>query len=85
MPKLAHPIAHYLRNNLYITASGMFLPHYLERAAGVVGTDRLLFSTDFPYQYRPGGNARRFLESCGLDDAGKTAFAHGNWLRLTGE
>jgi predicted TIM-barrel fold metal-dependent hydrolase len=83
--KLAHPIAHYLRNNLYITASGMFLPHYLERAAGVVGTDRLLFSTDFPYQYRPGGDARRFLENCGLDEAGKTAFAHGNWLRLTGE
>jgi predicted TIM-barrel fold metal-dependent hydrolase len=83
--KLAHPIAHYLRNNLYITASGMFLPHYLERAAGVVGADRLLFSTDFPYQYRPGGDARRFLENCGLDEAGKTAFAHGNWLRLTGE
>jgi hypothetical protein len=83
--KLAHPIAHYLRNNLYITASGMFLPHYLERAAGVVGTDRLLFSTDFPYQYRPGGDARRFLDNCGLDEAGKTAFAHGNWLRLTRE
>jgi predicted TIM-barrel fold metal-dependent hydrolase len=83
--KLAHPIAHYLRNNLYITASGMFLPHYLERAAGVVGTDRLLFSTDFPYQYRPGGDASRFLENCGLDGPAKAGFAHGNWLRLTGE
>lgn len=83
--KLAHPIAHYLRNNLYITGSGMFLPHYLERAAGVVGTDRLLFSTDFPYQYRPGGDVRHFLENCGLDDARKAGFAHGNWLRLTGE
>jgi uncharacterized protein len=37
--KLAHPIAHYLRNNLYITAGGMFLPHYLGRAAGGVGAD----------------------------------------------
>jgi len=82
--KLAHPIAHYLRNNLYITASGMFLPHYLERAASVVGTDHLLFSTDFPYQYRPGGDARRFLESCGLAESEKAGFAHGNWLRLTG-
>jgi len=81
---LAHPIAAYLRRNLYITASGMFLPHYLERAASVVGTDRLLFSTDFPYQYRPGRDARRFLESCGLNDPAKAGFAHGNWQRLTG-
>ena len=80
---LAHPILHYLRHNLYITASGMFLPHYLERAAAIVGTDRLLFSTDYPYQYRAGGDARRFLSECGLGDAEKAAFAHGNWDRLT--
>ena len=81
---LNHPIATYLRQNLYVTASGMFLPHYLERAAVVVGTDRLLFSTDYPYQYRPGHDARRFLENCGLTEPGKTGFAHENWLRLTG-
>lgn len=82
---LTHPIAHYLRTNLYVTASGMFLPHYLERAAAIVGTDRLLLSTDYPYQYREGGDARRFLAECGLIDADKAAFAHGNWLRLTGD
>ena len=81
---LEQPIATYLRRNLYVTASGMFLPHYLERAAAVVGHERLLFSTDFPYQYRSGGDARKFLDSCGLSDADKAAFAHGNWLRLTG-
>jgi predicted TIM-barrel fold metal-dependent hydrolase len=80
---LAQPIATYLRRNLYVTASGMFLPHFLERAVAIVGADRLLFSTDFPYQYRPGRDARRFLEECGLDESGKAAFAHGNWLRLT--
>jgi predicted TIM-barrel fold metal-dependent hydrolase len=82
---LAHPIATYLRRNLYITASGMFLPHYLARAVAVVGDDRLLFSTDFPYQYRPGRDARRFLDNCGLTKSAKAQFAHGNWLRLTGE
>jgi len=81
---LDQPISTYLRRNLHVTASGMFLPHYLERAAAVVGHDRLLFSTDFPYQYRPGGDARKFLEGCGLAQAEKAAFAHGNWLRLTG-
>jgi predicted TIM-barrel fold metal-dependent hydrolase len=81
---LAHPIRHYLRQNLHVTASGMFLPHYLERAAAIVGIDRLLFSTDYPYQYRVGGDARRFLAECGLGDVDKVGFAHGNWLRLTG-
>ncbi len=80
---LAQPIATYLRRNLYVTASGMFLPHYLERAVAIVGADRLLFSTDFPYQYRPGRDARRFVEECGLDDAAKAGFASGNWMRLT--
>ncbi len=80
---LAHPIGSYLRRNLYVTASGMFSPDYLARAAAIVGTDRLLFSTDYPYQYRRGGDARRFVEECGLDGRDMVAFAHGNWERLT--
>lgn len=80
---LNHPIATYLRRNLYVTASGMFLPDYLARAAAIVGADRLLFSTDFPYQYRPGGDARRFLADCGLDETDQAAFVYGNWVRLT--
>lgn len=86
MDRVAHltqPIATYLRRNLYVTASGMFLPHYLERAASLVGADRLLFSTDFPYQYRPGRDAQRFLDNCGLEESAKAGFAHGNWLQLT--
>jgi len=80
---LEQPIAAYLRRNLYVTCSGMFLPHYLQRAADIVGFDRLLFSTDFPYQYRPGRDAARFLDSCGLDWEAKAGFAHRNWERLT--
>ncbi|WP_428492616.1 amidohydrolase family protein [Rhodopila sp.] len=80
---LEQPIASYLRRNLYVTASGMFSPNYLARAAAIVGTDRLLFSTDYPYQYRAGGDARRFLAESGLESADKAAFAHENWERLT--
>ena len=82
---LEHPFATYLRRNLYVTASGMFSAGYLERAAAAVGTDRLLFSTDFPYQYRPGREARRFVDTCGLTGAAKAGFAHGNWQRLIGK
>ena len=80
---LNKPVSDYLKSNLYVTASGMFLPHYLERAANIVGKGRLLFSTDFPYQYRPGHEAQKFLDTCGLTDEDLSGFAHANWERLT--
>ncbi|UTS89018.1 amidohydrolase family protein [Rhizobium anhuiense] len=81
---LQRPFLDYVRNNLYLTASGMFSPAYLRQAIDAVGTDRILFSTDYPYQYRSGGEARRFVEGLELDDADKPKFAHRNWERLTG-
>jgi uncharacterized protein len=81
---LERPLADYMRQNVYVTASGMFSRGYLERTVEIVGIDRILFSTDFPYQYRPGREARRFLEGLPLDEEAKRLFAHGNWERLTG-
>lgn len=44
--------------------------------------DDLSISTDFPYQYRPGGEARDFLEACPLSAKEREDFASGNWCRL---
>ncbi|TPG66005.1 amidohydrolase family protein [Hymenobacter nivis] len=80
---LHRPIADYFRQNLYVTPSGMWSPAYLQRALEIVGPERLLFSTDYPYQYKPGGQARSFLEEAALPADQKALFAHGNWERLT--
>ncbi|WP_348643378.1 amidohydrolase family protein [Rhizobium laguerreae] len=61
----------------------MFSPAYLRQAIDAVGVDRILFSTDYPYQYRPGGVARRFVDDLELDAVKKAKFAHANWERLT--
>jgi predicted TIM-barrel fold metal-dependent hydrolase len=82
--KLKRPFADYARENLYVTASGMFSEAYLQRCVDIIGIDRVLFSTDFPYQYRPGSDARRFIERIALDAPDKAKFAHLNWDRLTG-
>ena len=82
--RLERPFADYARRNLYVTCSGMFSETYLQRCVETVGTDRILFSTDYPYQYRPGHEARRFLDRAPLDEADKAKFAHANWERLTG-
>ncbi len=74
----------YARHNLYVTASGMWSEVYLRQCLEIVGPDRLLFSTDFPYQYRPGGEPRRFLETVDFDETARRGFAFANWERLTG-
>ncbi|ANL76377.1 amidohydrolase 2 family protein (plasmid) [Rhizobium phaseoli] len=82
--KLQRPLIDYVRTNLYLTASGMFSPAYLQQAIDTVGVDRILFSTDYPYQYRPGNNARHFIDGLELTDTTKSKLAHRNWEHLIG-
>jgi len=83
--ELDRSLADYARRNLYVTGSGMWSETYLRQCLDIVGPERLLFSTDFPYQYRLGGIPRRFLESLSLDEEARANLAHGNWDRLTGK
>jgi uncharacterized protein len=80
--KLRRPLVDCVRENLYVTPSGMWSQSYLQRTLEVVGPERILFSTDHPYQYRPGRQGRAFLEEAPLSPAQKEQFAHGNWERL---
>jgi predicted TIM-barrel fold metal-dependent hydrolase len=80
--KLQRPVAEYFRRNLYVTSSGMWSDTYLQRTVEIVGAERILFSVDYPYQYRPGRQARAFLERVPLSTQEKESFAHGNWERL---
>ncbi|AMR29468.1 amidohydrolase [Hymenobacter psoromatis] len=80
---LQRPIGDYFRQNLYVTPSGMWSQAYLQQALTLVGPERLLFSTDYPYQYKPGQPGRQFLAQAALSADQQTLFAHGNWERLT--
>lgn len=80
--KLNRPFTDYLRENLYVTASGMYSNTYLQRTIDIMGTDRILFSGDYPYQYRPGRDARNFLERTPLSESDKEKFAYQNWEKL---
>jgi uncharacterized protein len=82
--QLNKPVIDYIRQNLFVTASGMYSQSYLRRAIEIVGADRMLFSSDYPYQYRPGRDARNFIERVALEDHDKEKFAFANWERLTG-
>jgi predicted TIM-barrel fold metal-dependent hydrolase len=80
---LPRSITDYARSHLYVTPSGMWSKPYMQQTLDIVGPERILFSTDYPYQYRPGGAPRKFLNDSPLSDVDKELFAHGNWERLT--
>ncbi|MGN6211235.1 amidohydrolase family protein [Parafilimonas sp.] len=80
--KLQKPFIEYVQQNLYVTASGMFSQNYLQRSVEIIGIDRILFSSDYPYQYRPGREARNFLDATALGKEEKEKFAFGNWEQL---
>jgi predicted TIM-barrel fold metal-dependent hydrolase len=80
---LKRSVADTMRQNLYVTPSGMYSQSYLRRSIEIAGVDRILFSTDYPYQYRPGGGPRRFLNEIPLSDEDKEKIAHANWEQIT--
>ena len=76
------PISDYFRTNVLVTPSGIFSQRYLRWAIEVIGIDRILFSTDYPYRLAPHGGARRFLEEADLTEAEREKIASANWDRI---
>jgi hypothetical protein len=80
--ELGRPFSEYVRANAYITAGGVYSERYLRWAAEVVGVERILFATDYPYRPGPDGGVEHFLRSAGLDLADQERIASGNWDAL---
>ena len=79
--RLQRPISDYFRTNVSVTPSGVFSRRYLRWAHEVLGAERILFSTGYPFLLGSGG-ARRFLETADLGDADRNDIAHANWERM---
>lgn len=80
--KLPHSFSDYVRRNAYITAGGVYSRRYLRWAIEVVGADRVLFATDYPYRPGPDGGVEHFLQSAELDPVDQERVACGNWEAL---
>lgn len=79
---LPHRFSEYVRQNAYITAGGVYSERYLRWAVEVVGVERILFATDYPYRPGPDGGVERFLDTAGLEPADQERIAAGNWDAL---
>ncbi len=73
-------IIDYFRENFYITTSGYFdIPPFI-CARDIIGTDRILFSVDYPYASNADG--RKFLDSLPVGPEDLEKISHGNAKRI---
>ena len=80
--KLPRSFSEYVRQNAYFTPGGVYSQRYLRWAVEVVGVERILFATDYPYRPGPDGGVERFLAGAGLDQTDQERIAAGNWDAL---
>lgn len=90
---LQRPLLEYFRHNFWVAGSGTVSPRFQRWTAELVGTERMLYSTDYPYTFdnRLGGYtllntsdgvARSHLEDAPFTAEQKVAIGSGNWERL---
>jgi uncharacterized protein len=75
---LNRTVSDYFAANFSVTPSGMFSDRYLRWALEVLGPERIMFSTDYPFQ----SGDTRFLADADLSQADRDAIASGNWQRM---
>ncbi len=80
---LERTVTDYVRSNVHITCSGMLNPTLLRHALEVTTPDRLLFSTDYPFQ-RPTQDAIAQFLTALPDDEARGRFTAGNAAALFG-
>jgi predicted TIM-barrel fold metal-dependent hydrolase len=82
MADLPRTLSEYVRSQVLVTAGGVLSERYLRWAQEVVGSDRILSATDYPYVPIPDGGPATLLHDAGLGDADRDAVASGNWERV---
>jgi predicted TIM-barrel fold metal-dependent hydrolase len=77
---LERSISQTILDQVHVTISGFFSLAPFLAALHTFGTDRILFSVDYPFS--PNGKARAFLDALPVSPADREKIAHGNADRL---
>lgn len=79
---LERGFAEVMRQNVYVTPSGLWTQANLDFCVAMLGAERIMYSVDYPFI--PHEGAAEFLESSRLGEADKDLIAHGNAHRVLG-
>jgi predicted TIM-barrel fold metal-dependent hydrolase len=80
--ELQHLPSEYLRSNFYVTTSGNFSPPSFACTLDVMGTDRVMFSVDYPMDDNQTG--AEFMAAYPMDGAVRRKVGSENAIRLFG-
>ena len=75
-----HPIAHYFHRNVHLTTSGNFRTQSLIDAILEIGADRVMFSTDWPFENVD--HAATWFDSASISDNDRLKIGRLNAARL---
>jgi len=78
--KLKKLPSEYIKDNFFITTSGMFWQPPLICACSALGADRILFAVDYPME--PNKEAVQFMEEAPICDSDKEKICHLNTEKL---
>jgi 2,3-dihydroxybenzoate decarboxylase len=78
--KLKKQPSAYLRENLYVTTSGLYRPEALQCAIAALGADRVFFAVDYPF-VDPKASVEAF-DGTPMSDADREKIAHANSERV---
>ena len=78
--KAQHKIAHYFQNNFYITTSGNFRTQSLIDAMLEIGSERIMFSTDWPFENID--HAAIWFDEATISEADRVKIGRTNAIRL---
>ncbi|GAA1316881.1 amidohydrolase family protein [Pseudonocardia xinjiangensis] len=78
---LQRSVSDTIRSNIHLTCSGMLSPALLHHALEVTTIDRLLFSTDYPFQHPTAADLSQFLGEFASDED-RQKFTAGNARQL---
>ena len=79
---LEKPPSHYLKENVWVTSSGMLSADSLYCAVSALGSDRVMFAADYPFE--KADEAGHFLDSVRLEEGLRTDIAFRNAERMLG-
>lgn len=74
------PVSHYFSNNFYLTTAGHFHTKGLLDAISAIGSDRVLFSVDYPYESMD--TTAQWFDSALISDNDRIKIGHSNAARL---
>lgn len=80
--KLKKKPSEYIKENFYVTTSGLFCHPPLICAYLALGAERILFAVDYPLEETK--QATKFIETAPISDIDKEKICHGNTEKLLG-